>query len=398
MKSKSVRALLALLTMAICGCIHAAPAASVASVASDSADAMAAPGTLLRAVPMAGAPQGASASRILYTSVGERGEPIVVSGIVVVPEGPVPARSRPMVAWAHPTTGIVPACAPSLSLQVFRRIAGLPEMLARGWVVVATDYPGLGTAAPHPYLVGGSEARSVLDALRAARALPDAHAGSRFTVWGHSQGGQAALFTGLMAKSYAPELRLEGVAAAAPATDLLALLGDDFDSVGGRNLSAMTLWSWSRVYGLPIDKLVLPQAMPAVDALAHECIESAFDVVRRMITGRSLGHAFLSVSDFSKLEPWRSMLALNSPGPLPRGVPLFIAQGDADGLVRPDVTRAYAERQCAAGGAVRLLMLPGVSHGFAGRDGAAPAMAWIADRFAGIPAPSDCAGGLQQGA
>jgi acetyl esterase/lipase len=394
MTSQFIRALLALLAVAFCGCIQAAPAAIDAP---DGVEA-AAPGTLLRAAPMSGAPLGASASRILYTSLGERGEPIVVSGVVIVPDTPVPAGGRPMVAWAHPTTGIVPACAPSLALQVFRSIPGLPEMLAHGWVVVATDYPGLGTAGPHPYLVGGSEARSVLDALRAARALPNAHAGPRFAVWGHSQGGQAALFTGLMARSYAPELRLEGVAAAAPATDLLALLRDDFDSVGGRNLSAMTLWSWSRVYGLPIDKLVVPQAMPAVDALAHECIESAFDVVRRMVTGRNLGHAFLSVGDFGKLEPWRSMLALNSPGPLPRGVPLFIAQGDADGLVRPDVTRAYAARQCAAGGSVRLVMLPGVNHGFAGRDGAAPAVAWIADRFAGVPAPSDCAGGMQRGA
>lgn len=380
MRSQFLRALLALLAAAFCGFVHAAP------------------GVLLRAAPMSGAPMGASASRILYTSLGERGEPIVVSGIVVVPEGPVPPGGRPMVAWAHPTTGIVPACAPSLALQVFRRIPGLPEMLAHGWVVVATDYPGLGTAGPHPYLVGGSEARSVLDSLRAARALPNAHAGSRFAVWGHSQGGQAALFTGLMARQYAPELTLEGVAAAAPATDLLALLDDDFDSIGGRNLSAMTLWSWSRVYGLPIDKLVLPQAMPAVDALANECIESAFDIVRRMVSGRSLAHTFLSVGNFSKLEPWRSMLALNSPGPLPRGVPLFIAQGEADGLVRPDVTRAYAARQCAAGGSVRLLMLPGVNHGFAGRDGAAPAVAWMADRFAGLPVPNDCAGALQQGA
>ena len=379
MKLEFLRALFALLAVATCGLVHATP------------------GTLLRNVPMSGAPLGASASRILYTSVGESGEPIAVSGIVIVPDGPVPAGGRPVVAWAHPTSGIVPACAPSLSLQVFRHIPGLVDMLAHGWVVVATDYPGLGTAGPHPYLVGGSEARSVLDSVRAARALPGSQAGARFAVWGHSQGGQAALFTGLMARQYAPELTLEGVAAAAPATDLPTLLGDDFDSVGGRNLTAMTLWSWSRVYGLPIDKLVVPAAMPAVNALADECIESAFDVVRRMVSGRNLAHAFLTVSDFARLEPWHSMLVLNSPGLLPRGVPLFIAQGDADGLVRPDVTRAYAARQCAANGAVRLVMLPGVNHGFAGRDGAPAAVAWIADRFAGLSAPSDCEGEAHRG-
>src|SRR3546814_9966345 len=73
---------------------------------------------------------------------------------------------------------------------------------------------------PHPYLVGGDTARSVLDAVRAARAIPGAAAGGQFAVWGESQGGHAALWTAIAAKSYAPELRLVGTAAAAPPTDL----------------------------------------------------------------------------------------------------------------------------------------------------------------------------------
>jgi acetyl esterase/lipase len=348
------------------------------------------PGTLLRAEPMAGAPSGATAMRILYTSVGERGEPIAVSGFVVVPAGPAPAGGRAVVAWAHPTTGVVPRCAPSLALQVFRSVQGLRDMLARGEVVVATDYAGLGTTGPHPYLVGRSEARAVLDAVRAARALPGAEAGTRFAVWGHSQGGQAALFTGLIARDYAPELELVGVAAAAPATDLRTLLRDDLDTDGGRNVTAMTLWSWTRVYGLPIDTLVLPKAMPAVDALANECIESVLDMVMRMVSQRGLRDGFLAVPDVTRIEPWTQLLQDNSPGALPRDVPLLLVQGSADTLVRPAVTRAYAARQCVAGGRVRLLMLPDVNHGFAGRDGAAAAVAWMADRLDGKPAPDEC--------
>lgn len=49
-----------------------------------------------------------------------------------------------------------------------------------------------------------------------------------------------ALFTGMIAKSYAPELNLIGVAAAAPSPDLATLLADDVDTNGGRNLTAMT--------------------------------------------------------------------------------------------------------------------------------------------------------------
>jgi alpha-beta hydrolase superfamily lysophospholipase len=100
-------------------------------------------------------------------------------------------------------------------------------MLAHGYVVAGIDYPGLGTPEVHPYLVGKSDAREVLDSVRAAREIPGAGAGDSFAVWGHSQGGQAALFTGLEAAGYAPELKLVGAAAAAPATDLATLMTED---------------------------------------------------------------------------------------------------------------------------------------------------------------------------
>jgi hypothetical protein len=48
------------------------------------------------------------------------------------------------------------------------------------------------------------------------------------------------------------------------------------------------------------------------------------------------------------------------------------------------------QRQCKAGGKVAMLWLPGVGHGFAGRDAADSAVSWMMDRFAGRPAPSDC--------
>ena len=47
---------------------------------------------------------------------------------------------------------------------------------------------------------------------------------SRFTIVGHSQGGQAALFSAHYAASWTPELRLAGVSAIAPANHLLGLV------------------------------------------------------------------------------------------------------------------------------------------------------------------------------
>jgi len=348
------------------------------------------PGTLIRSEPMQGAPDGAAAYRVLYRSVGLHDEPIAVSGVVVVPFAKAPDEGRPIVAWAHPTTGVVPRCAPSRALSVFQQVQGLREMVEKGYVVAATDYPGLGTKGPHPYLVGTSEARAVLDAVRTARELPGAGGGRRFAVWGHSQGGQASLYTGILAKNYAPDLDLVGVAAAAPATELATLMTDDLDSNGGRNLTAMTLWSWARVFGAPMERVLEPAAIPAVNLLAEECIESAFDIVLRQRTAHALAKTFLSVPNPLDLEPWRSLAADNTPGVLPSGIPVFLSQGTDDNLVRSDVTRDYMGQLCRAGSSVSMVMLPGVNHGFIGRDSAGAAVDWIADRFAGKRPPNDC--------
>lgn len=348
------------------------------------------PGSLIRTEPMVGAPLDAAASRILYRSVGLQGEPIAVSGVLVVPPGPAPAGGRPIVAWAHPTTGVVPACGPSRSALVFQMIQGVREMVRRGYAVVATDYPGLGTPGPHPYLVGVSEGRAVLDSVRAARQALGDQAGDRFAAWGHSQGGHAALYTGLLARDYAPELRLVGVAAAAPATELGTLLNDDIGTLAGKNITAMTLWSWTRVFQAPLAGIVDAEALPVIDRLAEECIESPLDIPLRRMTSRSLQQRFLTVSDFTAVEPWSRLLRANTPGVLPRDIPVFIAQGSADTIVRPAVTEDYRRRLCQAGSAVRMLVLPGEGHGLVAAHAAIPAVDWMTDRFAGRAAPSDC--------
>jgi pimeloyl-ACP methyl ester carboxylesterase len=385
--------LLALVASCIIGFAVLTPGsfAQTAFYQATAADIAGPPGTLISSEPMFG-PVGAEAYRILYRSTGLHGEPIAVSGVVVIPPGSPPPGGRPIVAWAHPTTGVVPHCAPSLAIFVFQSMMGLRPMIDRGVVVVATDYPGLGTAGPHPYLVGVSEGRAVLDSVRVARLMPGVGNGNRFAVWGHSQGGQASLYTGLLAKAYAPELDLVGVAAAAPATELVTLMGDDFKTTGGKNLTAMTLWSWSRVFGAPISKVVLPEAIPTVDRLADECIESIFDILERRRTEKPLEQHFLSVPNIAIVEPWKTLAVRNTPGPLPANIPLFLAQGTIDKLVRPEVTRAYFQQQCKAGGKVRMVWLPNEGHGFAGRDSANAAVDWMMARFAGEPAPDDCGG------
>jgi acetyl esterase/lipase len=212
----------------------------------------------------------------------------------------------------------------------------------------------------------------------------------RLAVWGHSQGGHAALFSGILAARYAPEIQLVGVATAALATELATLLAEDLDTSGGKNLTAMTLWSWSRVYGAPITNVVTPEALPVIDELAQDCIERFFDVFIRRGPSRALDRSFLRVRNFANTEPWRTLLAQNTLGALSPDIPIFLAQGDADNLVLPPVTLDYMARLCRAGSMVQMYWMPGVGHLYAGRNSAPMAIDWIIDRFQGAPVPTNC--------
>ena len=129
------------------------------------------PGTIIRIWPLEGggpASARADAFRILYRSTGLKGEPIAVSGAIFVPHGAAPSGGRDVIAWAHPTSGVMPPCAPSLMPDTAGLIWGLDAMLEKGYVVTATDYPGLGTDGIHPYLIGRArvEPCSIPSALR----------------------------------------------------------------------------------------------------------------------------------------------------------------------------------------------------------------------------------------
>ena len=347
------------------------------------------PGRLIRSEPFATRIPGAQAWRILYVSTGLDGRPIEVSGLVVASNLPPPAGERSVVAWAHPTTGVAENCAPSLLRDALDTIPHLPALMALDYVVVATDYPGLGTPGPHPYLVGESEGRAVLDSVRAARQIPKIGAGPRFVAWGHSQGGHAALFAGELARSYAPELTLVGVAAISPATDLAQLLKDDLDERAGKVIVSYCLWSWSRVYRAPLDRFVEPAVLRAIDGVAVDCVENEGEAYRAMSATLPIPAEYLSAAIYTS-QPWSRLLEENRPGRAPAGAPIYLAQGTDDPIVRPSVTADFVAGLCRAGATVRYEPFPGVGHMKAGRISATSAIQWMQGRFEGAPAPSTC--------
>jgi alpha-beta hydrolase superfamily lysophospholipase len=98
---------------------------------------------------------------------------------------------------------------------------------------------------------------------------------------------------------------------------------------------------------------------------------------------------FLAVN-VTKTEPWRRIMRENTPGDAPAGAPVFLVQGTSDRVVRPAVTQQFMRRLCGKGTPVRFLPVPFGDHDASAEHGAAPAISWIAARFAGEAPPSDC--------
>lgn len=346
-------------------------------------------GTIIRREVVDDLTPGATTYRVLYTSTGFDGEPRAVSGLIVVPDGEAPPGGRKVVAFTHGTVGVAERCAPSLLNRRVLVYEGLEEFVDAGYVVAATDYEGLGTEGPHPYLIGESEAMNALDSVRAARDLDAADAGDEFVVWGHSQGGHASLFTGQYAAEYAPELELLGVAAGAPAPDLVELFQDNLDNVVGKVLISQALQAWTELFDVSLDGVVTPTAQGAVRRIAENCLYTSEELASSAPGTIVLDLTFLEAPPW-EVEPWKTIAAENAPGQTPIDAPILLTQGDADPLIDPALTEALRERLCERGEVVDLVSLPGVEHVEAGHE-AAPAVAeWIADRFAGEPAPDGC--------
>jgi pimeloyl-ACP methyl ester carboxylesterase len=349
------------------------------------------PGTIIRREVIDGFHPGSTAYRVLYTSTGYDGRPTAVSGLIVVPDDEPPAQGRRVVAYTHGTVGVASRCGPSLVAGPQQPLffEGGAALLDAGYVVAAPDYQGLGTRGPHPYLVGESEAKNTLDAVRAARNLPEADASRDYAVWGHSQGGHAALFTGQEAAGYAPELRMHGVAAGGPVPNLVDLFAVNIKTNPGKILIAMALRSWAQVYGADLGQIVTRAARPSVAAIARNCLYNQKQILASVPNALVLGLTFLRVPPW-EVEPWKSILDENTPGAARIGAPVLIVQGEADGIVAPDVTRRLADELCANGERMSLHLDPGVGHLETGHE-AAPAVAdWIAARFAGKAAPTTC--------
>jgi Secretory lipase len=342
-------------------------------------------GTLIRYEPdPALEVDGATSYRIMYLSESVAGDAIAVTGTATVPTAPAADGGRPIVSLAHGTTGIADECAPSKTAGGNSGSLGIGLFTGPGAIVANTDYEGLGTPGRHPYLVGESEGRSVLDAALAARQLPDADAGTALGLFGYSQGGHGALWAGQLAPTWAPELDLVGTVAGAPATELPIILGAGARSAGG--FVMMMVAGFHEAYpDAPLSTLLTPEGEAALDTVDTGCTGEVLGAFREMDT------AALFQPGGAQAEPWAKLMEENNPGTVATEGPILVLNSAADELVPNALVNVLYQRMCSEGQVVeRRVYQEGQGH-----VGAAPAAytdgaAWLQGRFDGAEPTTTC--------
>ncbi len=285
---------------------------------------------------------GADAWLIAYVSSDALERKTVVTALVVAPKGDIPEEGRPIVSWAHGTTGTSENCGPSQLINPAQPLNqylfvggnswtdyGVPAIetfIKEGYAVVATDYQGLGGGGVHQYAVATTQGRDAINAIRAVGAMGLAGANKKAVVYGWSQGGGATIAAASLSDTISQSgtaydgidivgfvaLAPQDVAALAPKipSDPLAagktfaiLVGAFSDNVFNFTHLAMTLWANTAAFpDLKLTDVFTDAGAKAVDAIMRgKCVHGAADTInftfgdayKSMFEGKTVEYAGL---------------------------------------------------------------------------------------------------------
>lgn len=374
----------------------------------------------------------ATAWRIAYISSDVRDQRTIATGLVVAPKGPPPKGGRPIVAWAHGTTGTAQNCGPSQVLNPAQELNeyflvggtswtdfGVPsvgDFITQGYVIVATDYQGLGGGGRHQYAVSGTQGRDVIDSIRAAGSLGLSGASRKAVVYGWSVGGGATLgaasmpdymtkkntvFDGIEVVGFVALAPFD-VAATAPtgplddaaATRMLQGLSQSFTgNVMDFAHYAMSLWALPVTFpDLALTDVFTDEGAKAIDAImSKKCMHAGADTI-----SYTFGATYKQLlrEQPSNAEAWARALLQGSVARVPPVAPVVIYWGTKDVVVPPVMGQRYREQMCSLGANVTRVQLPGEQTHFSTPGAAAPMYGpWIKDRFAGKALANGCTGG-----
>jgi pimeloyl-ACP methyl ester carboxylesterase len=338
----------------------------------------------------------AAVKRIMYLSTDTRGNLVPVTGMLLTPLLHGPGVANPLVVHTPGTRGLDDACAPSRQTDLLTANPGSPdyespeyeEFLLRGISVVVTDYEGAGTPGDPSYLVGPSEGRNGLDALRAAEQIggvglsPNSPVG----ITGYSQGGQGAGWTAELQPSYAPELHLKGVLAGGVPADMLA----EVNHLNG-NLTAGAGFALASLVGLnhanpelDLAGRLTPEGKQVIDQVKHTCFVGDFAAFGTTTVGE------VTNPDVLADPAWQHAYQASRLGTRKPGAPVFLYQGTADTIVPKAEGDSLYHDWCAQGASVQYETVLGAEHVTAQLLGSVPGIEWLAAQLGGAPGVPGC--------
>jgi pimeloyl-ACP methyl ester carboxylesterase len=343
---------------------------------------------------IASSPHGAEVYRVLYLSQAPAGELRAVSGLLMVPTGAQPDGGFPLIVQGHLRPDQGDACAPSKN--AFTSL-GFLSWIAQGYMVMLTDYVGLGTPGIRPTLVGETEAWNLLDAARAAQRFETAGkrpAGSQVFLLGQSLGSHAAIFAHQEWRSYAPEINVVGTVLFSPVTEMRDLLSNLLRIQGQVGPLVLTMYAYGEYYGMPPVTSWLQPAFAA--ALPRQAADQCI-VGFSLWTGNSPDRVFqpdwlraVRQNQWDRLEPWTALLDMNTPGEFASDRPVLILAGENDNLNPPNASNQLAERLCSHGTPTEYVVYPTANHFTTITVGRPKANEWMAERLQGHPLTAGC--------
>lgn len=324
---------------------------------------------------------------LLYHSTSATGQINTVSGTLLVPKAAYALGRRPIVGYATGTHGLGDQCAPSVSMSQGREaeLALVSLFLLKGFAVAITDYEGLGTPGQHTYMVGVSQGHAVLDSVRAATRVSGAGLSDRapVAVMGYSQGGASAGWAAQLQPSYAPDLRLKGVAAGGVPADLRAVAAH-LDGDANFGLAAAAGVGLDAAYPeLDLEADLNDRGRALLGDAADDCVGELDKLA-------GLSFSDLSPVDLLDLPKWRVRLNENRLGAVAPKAPLFLYHARGDEIIPQAVGATLRSEYCRAGATVRWTSLPAGSHVLGAVEGGPLAIEWLALRLIGLPATGNC--------
>lgn len=338
------------------------------------------PGTLVRLQTVSDT-DGSATLRVMYHSRNASGHDTLVTGLITYPTTRPPAGGWPVISWDHGTSGLSQSCAPS-------RSGGTAPNFGVRAVSVATDYLGLGPDGEiHPYLDRLDEADSTIDIVRAARRIPEAHAGSAWVVVGDSQGGHASLSAGEIAPRYAPDLHLVGTVAIAPGALLAHMFAGDSKEVYDI-IEVMALYGAQAADASDNpDEVLVPAAQGVASVVRTGCVGQITDYLAGVYS-KTGGQLFTKPP---LATPQGKAWAKENDVPQVRTrSPMLVVAGGQDTVVVPARVKALMNHLCSLGDRVSIEWYPQGNHSTEPALATSRIEAWIDARLRGRSAPISC--------